>query len=75
MNKIPSVIGKNLSDILIIGSGVVGSSCALSLSKLGYNVKVIDKNPNNGMGTSSYSSGICRMFYTHIDSVKLSWDS
>ena len=62
-------------DILIIGSGIVGSSCALALSKLGYNVKVLDKTPTQGMGTSSYSSGICRMFYTHPDSVKLAWDS
>ena len=64
-----------ISDILIIGSGIVGSSTALSLSKLGYKVRVIDKNPYQGLGSSSYSSGICRMFYTHIDSVKLSWDS
>lgn len=74
MNPIRSFVKIN-PDILIIGSGIVGSSCALALSKLGYNVKVLDKTPNQGMGTSSYSSGICRMFYTHIDSVKLSWDS
>lgn len=64
-----------ICDVLVIGSGIVGSSTALSLSKLGYDVKVIDKNPYHGLGSSSFSSGICRMFYTHIDSVKLSWDS
>ena len=74
MNNLKNITKLN-PDVLIIGSGIVGSSCALSLSKLGYNVTVLDKNKNHGEGTSSYSSGICRMYYTHIDSVKLSWDS
>ena len=74
LNPIKNLVKLN-PDILIIGSGIVGSSCALALTKLGYNVKVIDKNKNQGLGTSSYSSGICRMYYTHLDSVKLSWDS
>ena len=74
MNSLKNITKLN-PDILIIGSGIVGSSCALALSKLGYNVKVLDKTPYQGLGTSSYSSGICRMFYSHPDSVKLAWDS
>lgn len=70
-----SLRSKYISDIIIIGSGIVGSSCALELSKKGYKVNVLDKNNNNNEGTTSYSSGICRMYYTHIDSVKLAWDS
>lgn len=75
MSLIVGSKGKQISDILIIGSGIVGSSCALALSKKGYSVRVLEKNKYNNNGTTSYSSGICRMYYTHIDSVKLSWDS
>ena len=28
-----------------------------------------------GYGTTSYSSGICRMYYSLMDSVKFSWES
>ena len=65
---------KKIYDVTIIGAGVVGTSCALDLSRRGYKVGVIDMNSEAGSGTTSYSSGICRMFYSQIDSVKLSYE-
>ena len=65
---------RKVYDVTIIGAGVLGTSCALDLSRRGYKVGVIDKNSEAGSGTTSYSSGICRMFYSQIDSVKLSYE-
>ena len=62
------------SDVSIIGSGIIGNSIALSLQRKGYKVSVYDKNPKPGFGTTSYSSGICRMYYSLLDSARLSWE-
>jgi len=61
-------------DVCIIGSGIIGNSISLSLARKGYNVNVYDSNPAPGYGTTSYSSGICRMYYSLLDSVKFSWE-
>ena len=61
-------------DVCIIGSGIIGNAISLSLSRKGYNVHVFDGNPGPGYGTTSYSSGICRMYYSLLDSVKFSWE-
>jgi sarcosine oxidase, subunit beta len=65
---------KKTYDAVIIGAGVIGSSISLHLSRLGYKVINIDSKPGAGHGTTSYSSGICRMFYSILDSVKFSWE-
>ena len=61
-------------DVAIIGSGVIGCSISLHLSRLGYKVINVDAKGGAGHGTTSYSSGICRMFYSILDSVKFSWE-
>ncbi len=33
------------SDINIIGGGLIGAACAISLSKLGYKITILEKNP------------------------------
>jgi all-trans-retinol 13,14-reductase len=45
---------KNKKDVLIIGSGIGGLSCGIILSKLGYNVKIIEKNREPGGMMRSY---------------------
>ena len=62
------------ADVSVIGSGIIGASIALELSRKGYKVLVVDKLPGAGQGSTSYSSGICRMFYSVLDSVKFSWE-
>ena len=56
------------ADVGVIGSGIIGASIALELSRRGYKVLVVDKLPGAGQGSTSYSSGICRMFYSVLDS-------
>ena len=70
-----SALYKNkTTDAIIIGGGVIGCSTALELSRKGFSVNVIDSNPSVGYGSTSYSSGICRMYYSVLDSVKFAWE-
>lgn len=64
---------KKTFDIAIIGSGIVGSSCALQLARKNYKVVVIDFNRAPGYGTTSYSNGITRPCYTNLESVKTAY--
>ena len=63
-----------LPDVTIIGSGIIGNAISLSLARKGFKVSVYDTNPAPGYGTTSYSSGICRMYYSLLESVKFSWE-
>jgi sarcosine oxidase subunit beta len=60
---------------VIIGAGVIGSSIALELSRKGFKTLNIDKENAAGCGSTSFSSGICRMYYSVLDAVKVSWES
>lgn len=62
------------ADAVIIGSGVIGASIAVELSRAGWKTLNIDKQPAAGSGSTSYSSGICRMMYSIVDSVKFAWE-
>jgi len=45
-------------DAVIIGGGVVGLSCAYSLSKAGYSVAVLERRSRMGEETSTHNSGV-----------------
>lgn len=64
-------------DVVVIGAGVIGSSVAFQLAKLGaQNVLVVDRGMI-GTGTTSQSSGILRTHYSVKENVELarrSWD-
>ncbi|CAK9093944.1 Uncharacterized zinc-type alcohol dehydrogenase-like protein YdjJ [Durusdinium trenchii] len=62
------------SDAIIIGAGVIGNSIALELSRNGWRTLNIDKLRGSGQGSTGYSSGICRMMYSLLDSVKFAWE-
>lgn len=63
------------ADVVIVGAGVIGSSAALELSKLGLNVIVVDKAGGPGHGSTSASSAIVRFNYSTWDGVATSWES
>jgi len=77
-NKIRLPITRNFcnytSDVVIIGGGAIGCSTALELTRKGFSVSIVDSNHGVGQGSTSYSSGICRMYYSILDSVKFSWE-
>ena len=67
----------NTYDVVVIGAGVIGTSVAFQLTKLGAkNVLVLDR-ATIGAGTTSQSSGILRTHYSVKENVQLarkSWD-
>mmetsp|Transcript_96472 Transcript_96472/g.241942 ORF Transcript_96472/g.241942 Transcript_96472/m.241942 type:complete len:478 (+) Transcript_96472:57-1490(+) len=61
-------------DVVVVGAGVIGSSCSLELRKLGYSTLNVDSNPSPGYGSTSSSSAIVRHFYSFEDSCRLAWE-
>ena len=64
-------------DVIVIGAGVIGSSVAFHLGKLGAGRVLVLDRLQIGAGTSSQSSGILRTHYTVTENVQLaraSWD-
>ncbi|EOD23524.1 hypothetical protein EMIHUDRAFT_239508 [Emiliania huxleyi CCMP1516] len=61
-------------DAVIIGAGVIGTSIATELSRHGWRTLNVDKLSGVGLGSTSYSSGILRMTYSVLDSVKFAWE-
>ena len=45
-------------DVAVIGGGVVGLSCALTLAESGASVCVIEREPRPGRGMSTHNSGV-----------------
>ena len=60
---------------VVIGAGVIGSSIALQLRRLGHDVTVVERNSAAGMGSTSASSAVVRFNYSTFDAVDLSWES
>ncbi len=48
----------NEIDVAVIGGGVVGLSCALTLAESGASVCVIEREPRLGRGMSTHNSGV-----------------
>lgn len=63
------------SDVIIVGSGVVGASTALELGRAGYDVTVVDKANGPGHGSTSASSAVVRFNYSTWDGVASAWES
>jgi sarcosine oxidase subunit beta len=62
-------------DAVVIGAGVIGSSVALELARGGRRALVVERNAGAGQGTTSYSSGIIRNYYSTLDACKLAWEA
>jgi len=68
-------VNTNSYDVVVIGAGVIGSSVAFHLARLGArNVLVLDRGAI-GAGTTSQSSGILRTHYSVKENVELARQS
>ena len=66
----------NTCDVAIIGSGIMGLNVAYQLARRdpNINIKIFEKAPNVGFGSTGASSGICRTFYTFPEMVEFARD-
>jgi sarcosine oxidase subunit beta len=60
------------ADVLVVGAGVIGASCAYHLAKLGARVRVIDRAPAAGQGSTGRATGGFRAQYETAINVRLS---
>jgi L-2-hydroxyglutarate oxidase LhgO len=58
-------------DVVIIGAGVTGLSCARAIGQRGYSVCVLERHPRPGLETSTHNSGVIHAgLYYPADSLK-----
>lgn len=62
------------ADVVVIGSGIIGSAIAYQLARRGVSVIALDKGAGPAEGSTGASSSICRCRYTHPEVVRLAFD-
>ncbi len=59
---------------VIIGAGVIGCAVGLQLSRKGYSVTLVDKNPEVGYGSTSNSCAVVRFSYSSLATTALAYE-
>ena len=67
-------MAKQTYDVVVIGSGVIGSSITFELGKRGFKTLTIDKHGGAGLGSTSFSSAIVRFTYSTYAGVAMSYE-
>ncbi len=63
------------TDVLIIGAGIMGASCASFLSEQGVKVAVLEAQAAPAMGSTGRSAAGVRVQYSEEVNIRLSWES
>lgn len=61
-------------DVIIIGTGVIGTAIAFELAKQGKKVVSLDRNKQIGHGSTAGSCAIIRMHYSTYDGTAFAWE-
>jgi len=61
-------------DVIIIGTGVIGTATAFELAKQGKKVLSLDRNSQIGHGSTAGSCAIIRMHYSTFDGTAFAWE-
>jgi len=61
-------------DVIIIGTGVIGTATAFELAKAGYKTLSLDRNTQAGHGSTAGSCAIIRMHYSTEDGTAMAWE-
>src|SRR5215469_15235320 len=63
------------TDVVIVGAGIMGASCAFHLSKQGLTVAVLEAHASPAQGATGSSAAGVRVHYTEEVNIRLSWES
>ena len=63
------------ADVLVIGAGIMGASCAFRLSERGLKVMVLEAQAAPAMGSTGRSVAGVRVQYTEEVNARISWES
>src|SRR5579884_1557382 len=63
------------ADVVIIGAGIMGASCAFRLSEQGLHVAVLEAQSAPAMGSTGRSAAGVRVQYTEEVNIRISWQS
>jgi glycine/D-amino acid oxidase-like deaminating enzyme len=60
-------------DAIIIGAGIMGTSCAFQLSERGLRVAILEAQSSPAMGSTGRSAAGVRVQFTEEVNIRLSW--
>jgi glycine/D-amino acid oxidase-like deaminating enzyme len=63
------------ADVIIIGAGIIGASCAFRLSDRGLKVVILEAQSAPAMGSTGRSAAGVRVQFTEEVNIRLSWES
>ncbi len=63
------------ADVLIIGAGIMGASCAFRLSERGLKVAILEAQGSPAIGSTGRSVAGVRVQFTEEVNIRLSWES
>ena len=63
------------ADVIIVGAGIIGASCAFRLSEQGLKVLILEAQNAPAMGSTGRSAAGVRVQFTEEVNIRLSWDS
>src|SRR6478609_7156098 len=61
------------ADVVVVGAGIAGLSCAYELAQIGRSVLVVDRGPIGGgmtLRTTAHLASACDDFYTEIEQAR-----
>jgi len=64
-----------IADVIIIGAGIIGASCAFRLSEQGLKVVVLEAQSAPAMGSTGRSAAGVRVQFTEEVNIRISWES
>jgi sarcosine oxidase subunit beta len=66
---------KITADVVVVGAGIIGASCAFRLSQQGLKVVVLEAQPVPAQGSTGQSAAGVRVQFTEEVNIRISWES